>query len=297
MAKVVLTTKVNPAYDDLPEERYHFPRTYLNQIRQAINDCVVYYEPRRQDSGASGRLGRMAYFAVARITGVESDPLRPDHFYARIADYIDFSSPVPFREGGEYYERALQRGDGGTNRGAFGRAVRIIPDDDFERICRRGLALSPPDLSRPAPELSEEPSTYERPVVESLVQRPLRDATFMRNVRDAYGATCALTGIKIINGGGRAEVEAAHIRPVGDDHHGTDSIRNGIALCRTVHWMFDRGLIGLDDDYRILLARNDVPEAARRLLVPDGRALVPANPSHRPHRQFLAYHRANIFKG
>ena len=58
-----------------------------------------------------------------------------------------------------------------------------------------------------------------------------------------------------------------------------------------------RGLIGLDDDYRILLARNDVPEAARRLLVPDGRALVPANPSHRPHRQFLAYHRANIFKG
>ena len=27
MAKAVLTTKVDPSYDDLPEERYHFPRT------------------------------------------------------------------------------------------------------------------------------------------------------------------------------------------------------------------------------------------------------------------------------
>jgi putative restriction endonuclease len=51
MTKAVLTTKVSPAYDDLPEERYHFPRAYLNQIRQALNDCIIYYEPRRQDSG------------------------------------------------------------------------------------------------------------------------------------------------------------------------------------------------------------------------------------------------------
>ena len=30
MVKAVLTTKVDPSYDDLPEERYHYPRTYLN---------------------------------------------------------------------------------------------------------------------------------------------------------------------------------------------------------------------------------------------------------------------------
>ena len=33
MAKAVLTTKVDPSYDDLPEERHHFPRTYLNAVR------------------------------------------------------------------------------------------------------------------------------------------------------------------------------------------------------------------------------------------------------------------------
>jgi putative restriction endonuclease len=35
MTKVVFTTKIDPTYDDLPEERYHFPRTYL---RQAIRN-------------------------------------------------------------------------------------------------------------------------------------------------------------------------------------------------------------------------------------------------------------------
>ena len=36
MAKAVLTTKVSPTYDDLPEVRYHFPRTYLNQVSSAV---------------------------------------------------------------------------------------------------------------------------------------------------------------------------------------------------------------------------------------------------------------------
>ncbi len=37
MAKAVLTTKVDPTYDDLPEQRYHFPRTYLRQIEAAAD--------------------------------------------------------------------------------------------------------------------------------------------------------------------------------------------------------------------------------------------------------------------
>lgn len=35
MAKAILTTKVDPTYDDLPEQRYHFPRTYLRQVEAA----------------------------------------------------------------------------------------------------------------------------------------------------------------------------------------------------------------------------------------------------------------------
>src|SRR3546814_11838700 len=74
MVKVLLTTKVNPTYDDLPEDRYHFPRTYLNTIEQAVGDWAIYYEPRRTSGALSSRGGRMAYFATARIHRLESDP-------------------------------------------------------------------------------------------------------------------------------------------------------------------------------------------------------------------------------
>lgn len=47
MAKVVFTTKIDPTYDDLPEARYHFPRSYVRQAGAAVGDWIVYYEPRR----------------------------------------------------------------------------------------------------------------------------------------------------------------------------------------------------------------------------------------------------------
>mgnify|MGYP001766272550 CR=1 FL=1 len=40
MAKAVLTTKVNPTYDYLPEVRYHFPRTYLAQATTAVGEAI-----------------------------------------------------------------------------------------------------------------------------------------------------------------------------------------------------------------------------------------------------------------
>src|SRR3546814_7483993 len=111
--------------------------------------------------------------------------------------------------------------------------------------------------------MAEDDAPFERRVEERLTRRPFRDAAFAKLVRDAYDATCALTGLRLINGGGRCEVEAAHIRPVGDGHGGPDSVRNGIALSQTMHWMFDRGLVSLTDDLEILVVREAIPERGR----------------------------------
>jgi putative restriction endonuclease len=61
--------------------------------------------------------------------------------------------------------------------------------------------------------------------------------------------------------------------------------------------MFDRGLVTLEDDYKIVVASKLVPNEAQRLLVPDLMALVPPEISSKPHPGFLAYHREFIFKG
>src|SRR5205085_12105329 len=134
MTKAVFTTKREPAYDDLPEVRYHFPRTYLRQADAARGDWIVYYEPRRPGIDSSIAGGRQAYFDTARVKSIEPDQNRADHFYAFVSDFLEFPRPVPFREGDHYYESILRREDGGTSKGAFGRAVRSIPDGEYDSI-------------------------------------------------------------------------------------------------------------------------------------------------------------------
>lgn len=296
MAKGVFTTKVNPEYDDLPEIRYHFPQSYLNQVRQTVGDWIVYYEPRREDARPDGRAGRKAYFATARVDRVEPDSRQQGHYYAFVSDYLEFDNSVPFRIGATYLERMLVKEDGSTNRGAFGRSVRTMSSREYETIVKLGFDAA---LDRRSDEsmVAEEPTEYNRPILEQLVRRPFRDWAFTKSVVIAYESRCAVTGLRLINGGGRCEVEAAHIRPIGGGHQGPDSVRNGLALSRTVHWMFDRGLLTLTDDYKIVIAEQLMSNDTRRLLKPNHRIHLPDDAKMRPHPQFLSYHRENIFKG
>jgi putative restriction endonuclease len=316
MTKAVLTTKVAPTYDDLPEFRYHFPRTYLRQIQAAVGDWIVYYEPRRSTGELSSRGGRQAYFATARIDRIDPDPARDDHFYAYVSGYQDFDHWVPFALDEHYFESALRKDDGSTNKGAFGRAVRNLSDHEYDLILAAGFvgtlgedhreqpsptAMDEPQIVTPGfaaagpPFTIDPPSAQPRRLLQQLVTRPFRERAFTSAVKSAYGDTCAVTGFKIINGGGRSEVQAAHIMPVAAD--GPDSIRNGIALSGTIHWMFDRGLISVSDDYRLLIARERVPEAALKILPSSRELKLPRRPELLPHPFFLDFHRRNVFKG
>ncbi|MDO8351870.1 MAG: HNH endonuclease [Aestuariivirga sp.] len=315
MVKAVLTTKVSPSYDDLPEVRYHFPKTYLNQMQRAVGDWIVYYEPRRSTESLASTGGRQAYFATARIERIVPDPALQDHYYAEVSNFLPFVQPVSFREGEHYFESLLQKPDGSTSKGAFGRAVRNLPDAEFDMIWQAGfghiIGLAPRE--RPGSDVPEEPLPYDgfaetapdflmdvpmeqdRRIIEQLVLRPFRDRAFSAAVKTAYHDTCAMTGLKIINGGGRSEVQAAHIRPV--ELRGPDSVRNGLALSATVHWIFDRGLVSVDENFGLLLAQNRIPDTVGRILNTDRKLRLPDRIDLRPHQQFLEFHRREIFKG
>jgi len=302
MAKAIFTTRVEPTYDDRPEERYHFPRTYLNQVRGAVGDHIIYYEPRRANANDSNRAGRQAYFATARVQDIVEDTAREDHFYALIStsSYLDFDRPVPFVNSGEYFERGLRKPDGTTNRGAFGRAVRSISDVEFDLILQAGFAQELSEAAVTGTEipvmgLDESPQPdFVRPMVEVTVSRPFRERAFMRAVRSAYDNRCAMSGMRLINGGGRPEVQAAHIKPVAKN--GPDSIRNGLALSGTLHWLFDRGLISVSDDHEILVAKDHIPDQVARLLNADRKLIVPKERSLQPNPYYLKFHRECVFK-
>lgn len=299
MAKAVLTIRETSQYDDQGGERYHFRQPYqLEIIRSAIGDDVLFFVPSREHVAFWGQGRVHAYIAAANIIDVIQDTQNPGYYYALIGDYVEFVRPVPFKLEGTTIESSIRNADGSTNLKAARGVVRTINDDEFALIWELGNGLAigerAPDVKRPRRELSEAPAEFERRVVPRMVNRKVRDPIFRTAVLDAYDATCAVTGLKIINGGGAAEVEAAHIRPV--EHNGSDSARNGIALCRTAHWMFDRGLIGLKGDGRFEVNTRQVPEPARRMLRQDGRLMPPRNPSFRPAETSINWHWTHRFE-
>jgi putative restriction endonuclease len=217
--------------------------------------------------------------------------------------YLDFPNPVPFNDATGPIERGVLNEQGRIS-GRAQSAVRPLSPDDFKRIVELGLEENAPLL----PRLAETPSAVEfdeeqapfrfdeqRERVSFTVSRIMRDRVFRRIVLRAYDQRCAVTGLKLINGGGRAEVAAAHIRPV--EASGPDIVNNGIALSGTAHWMFDRGLISLSDDLLILVSRqvNDL-DAVRTFINPSGYAFPPLRNSERPHPHFLHWHREHCFK-
>ena len=304
--KAIFTHKAGSIYDDLPEERYHFPETYLRQAEATIGDFIIYYEPGRVGTQDRGRYGRRAYVAVASVAGVRPDPSRGGHFYADMTNYVTFDRPVPFREGDHFYERQLRRSDGATSKGAFGRAVRPISEEEFAEILAAGFAEELlKEKSRPAEptqvvipqQLMEADPGFERPIIERILSRPFRDEAFRHAVQAVYNSTCAMTGIKIINGRGLPEVQAAHIQPVSNS--GPNSVRNGLALSGTVHWMFDRGLItlGSPPEYPILLSKKELSESVRRLFNRNMMLRKPTDERFWPAPAYVEFHRREIFKG
>ena len=292
--KSVFTAKLGSGYDDVVEERYHFPATYLAQVQRSLGDLIVYYEPRRKLDAAGGR---QAYFAIARVMGIEGDPNRGGRYYARLSDYLDFDRSVPFKGDGGYFESKLEKADGETNKGTFGRSVRGISEEEFDLILRAGFSTEAIQEPSEAPigGFDESAADFKRPVIEVTETRWFRDRAFARHIQKAYDRTCAITGLQIINGGGRAEVQAAHIRPVARE--GSDSVRNGLALSSTLHWMFDRGLVSVDTDYRVLVAGSGVPEPIRRLINPTGKISLPPDARSWPHPHFLEYLQHNGLAG
>jgi putative restriction endonuclease len=142
--------------------------------------------------------------------------------------------------------------------------------------------------------VAEENIEYDvqRPIIQQLVERPFREILFSQVVKEEYNMTCAMTGISIKNERGNSEIEAAHIKPV--KFNGPDSVRNGIALCRTFHWMFDYGLLSVADNNEILV-KEIVPDRVRQLINNDWRIRIPANYNAVPHPQFLRFHRERIY--
>lgn len=296
--KAVFDTKPTSIYDDEITQHYQFPRRYLGIVERCVGDWIVLRRPR-----ADG--GNLAYFATARVVGIEADPTTQGMSYANLDEFLLFDRPVPWTINGRYAEEDI-RNIPQPKVGIFlrGKSVRALSEDDFTALLTLGLKetldprnadrLSVPDaMVNQAAKALQEPAPAgerERRVETVLTNRIIRDANFRNAVYEAYDNRCAITGLRMIDSRGNSEVHAAHIWSVADG--GPDVVQNGIALTATVHWLFDRFLISLTDDHRLIIMATSIPAEMLVLLHSNGGKLhLPTKSELLPHPSYIKRHR------
>lgn len=114
--------------------------------------------------------------------------------------------------------------------------------------------------------------------------------SFRDFVMNGYGYKCAITG-NVIRYGSFMNLEAAHIWP--RSHQGLYLPSNGIALCRDMHWAFDKGMFTIDDTYRVNVHPDIESEYLRQYN--HKRLFVPDNPFFQPDINNLHYHQSHVY--
>ncbi len=163
-----------------------------------------------------------------------------------------------------------------------------ITDTGFEKVLYALDALV--DAPLPEGEAAREISTPTPGSEEAGRRRVLAEVTrrqgqpaFRRALLEAYGGACCVTGVADLS-----VVETAHIRQY--DGPATNIVRNGLPLRADLHTLFDRGLIAIDDEYRVIVSPELNHDGYRGL---HGRQIsLPPNPVAHPALEALAAHRA-----
>lgn len=122
-----------------------------------------------------------------------------------------------------------------------------------------------------------------------------RNEKFRKTVLGNYESRCAITGqLFILNK--LIEAEAAHIIP--KERRGTDDPRNGLAMSRSVHWAFDKGIFTLTDQYEVIIhpkARGAKVQAFPLWDKEGSQIHLPKEKYYWPHPDALKWHQDKIY--
>lgn len=145
--------------------------------------------------------------------------------------------------------------------------------------------------------LNEPEAKYGTIKIETEEDVFVRGGLFKKLVPKVYDSTCSFTGMRLESIFRYNFIDACHIIPFSVTHD--DKVNNGIALCPNLHRAFDRGLVSIDNDYRILISNhlNEIESHSYSLKQLEGRKIrLPFGSQYYPSIENVEWHRDNIFK-
>lgn len=124
----------------------------------------------------------------------------------------------------------------------------------------------------------------------------IRKGAFKKIVPRIYNQSCCISGMRIISFLQIQMVDACHIIPFSESHD--DTITNGISLCPNLHRAFDRGLIAIDNDYRLMVSDKFSEECIDYSIsrYANKKLMLPLETKYYPAVDNLEWHRQYIFK-
>lgn len=123
----------------------------------------------------------------------------------------------------------------------------------------------------------------------------IRGGVFKKEIPKIYNYTCCISGLRIITDKEVQMIDACHIVPFSVS--GDDTIGNGISLCPNLHRAFDRGLISIDENYRVI-GKPFVEEVnaysikqfeGKELSLPRLKEFYPLKENFRKHREKFGF--------
>ncbi len=149
--------------------------------------------------------------------------------------------------------------------------------------------------------LREDATDY-RNEIKKLIQQQneeeifLRESLFKREIPKIYNYTCCISRMRIDTMENISMVDACHIVPFCESYD--DTIKNGIALCPNLHRAFDRGLIAIDENYRVIVSKtfkeNETNYSIR--CFENREICLPKLNTYFPLKNNFEWHRNNVFK-
>lgn len=129
---------------------------------------------------------------------------------------------------------------------------------------------------------------------ETVIQQRVNQNAFRAMILGNYENRCAISGIDLPE-----LLVASHIVPWADDEMNRLNPANGICLSPLYDKMFDRGLIGIREDYSVQLSKELLTNASKEYFrvhvapIADKNLSMPIE--HIPDLDFIEYHYNNIF--
>ncbi|MBX7182014.1 MAG: HNH endonuclease [Bacteroidia bacterium] len=124
----------------------------------------------------------------------------------------------------------------------------------------------------------------------------IRGSLFKREIPKIYNNTCCISEMKVDATINVSMIDACHIIPFSISFD--DTVTNGIALCPNLHRAFDRGLIAIDEQYKVIVSGAFKEDSTIYSIKSfEGKELkLPNMKSYYPLMENFDWHRNNVFK-